>query len=249
MSVRRQLPCIVRHLETLQTATPFLPAGSAQAAEKVKVSDHQVEVCEVLKSMGYETVLEAKTPDSMFSVDICATEVQEAAAELAGAITKASADDDATAKGQGNLKVPNSQRKGTSRRRRSRKSDASAGADSSAFSNGDGAASSIEHCEQDVSTTAVDVERSKDSHLSSGSGGDEAAPASSGRSFMIEYDGVYHFARNPPYIQTGDTVLRQYCLAGLGVDIVTVPWFDWSQLKTKSQQAAYLRKKLQVAAS
>jgi len=72
-----------------------------------------------------------------------------------------------------------------------------------------------------------------------------ATHTASGKRLAIEADGPTHFLR-PGRQVTGDTLARNRVLAAHGYVVVSVPYWEWAELK-KSEQADYLARKVEAA--
>jgi len=72
-----------------------------------------------------------------------------------------------------------------------------------------------------------------------------ATHTGSGKRLAIEADGPWHFLR-PGRQVNGETLARHRALAARGYVVVSVPWWEWHELK-KSDQAAYLSRKVEAA--
>jgi len=70
-----------------------------------------------------------------------------------------------------------------------------------------------------------------------------ATHTASSKRLAIEADGPWHFLR-PGRQVNGDTLARNRALARRGYVAVSVPWWEWAELK-KSEQAAYLTRKIE----
>jgi len=70
-----------------------------------------------------------------------------------------------------------------------------------------------------------------------------ATHTASGKRLAIEADGPTHFLR-PDRQVTGETLARNRALARRGHLVVSVPYWEWDDLK-KSEQAAYLTRKIE----
>ena len=71
--------------------------------------------------------------------------------------------------------------------------------------------------------------------------------ATSGRQVAIEADGPTHFLLSGREV-TGDTLARNRALAARGYVVVSVPYWEWGEVKGGAvQQAAYLQRKVEAA--
>jgi len=70
-----------------------------------------------------------------------------------------------------------------------------------------------------------------------------ATHTASGKRLAIEADGPTHFLRPGRHVN-GETVSRNRALAARGYVVVSVPYWEWDELK-KSDQAAYLARKVE----
>ncbi len=68
-----------------------------------------------------------------------------------------------------------------------------------------------------------------------------------GTMVAMEVDGPMHFTANRPYRRLGRTVLRDRMLAGQGLRVVSIPWFEWAECKGDQARQEYLLRKLEVA--
>ncbi|KAI8475360.1 MAG: hypothetical protein J3K34DRAFT_484527 [Monoraphidium minutum] len=76
-----------------------------------------------------------------------------------------------------------------------------------------------------------------------------AAHAASGRRLAIEADGPWHFMRSGRE-PTGETLARNRALAARGFVVVSVPWWEWQEVRgDAAAQDAYLLRKVEAALS
>ncbi|KAI8475403.1 MAG: hypothetical protein J3K34DRAFT_517425 [Monoraphidium minutum] len=76
-----------------------------------------------------------------------------------------------------------------------------------------------------------------------------AAHAASGRGLAIEADGPWHYLR-PGKEPTGETLARNRALAARGLEVVSVPWWEWQKVRLDAaEQDAYLLCKVEAALS
>jgi len=73
-----------------------------------------------------------------------------------------------------------------------------------------------------------------------------ATHTASGRRLAIEADGPTHFLE-PGRKLTGETLARNRALAARGYVVVSVPWWEWGEVRSESDRAAYLSGKVKVA--
>lgn len=62
----------------------------------------------------------------------------------------------------------------------------------------------------------------------------------------LEVDGAQHFSVMSPYLETGETQARNALLESRGYRVVSVPFYEWDELKTMKEQTLYLDKKLSM---
>jgi hypothetical protein len=77
-------------------------------------------------------------------------------------------------------------------------------------------------------------------HLGTAGAAPSAAIARACRRVAIEVDGPRHFTANTPHRALGRTLARLRCLELRGVRVVSIPFFEWSQLHCHEQRVQYL---------
>ncbi len=68
------------------------------------------------------------------------------------------------------------------------------------------------------------------------------------RCIAIEFDGPYHFTRNT-LEPLGHTLLRDRLLSAMGWHVVSIPFFEWSKLRSMEAIDAYVEQRLLRAES
>jgi hypothetical protein len=74
---------------------------------------------------------------------------------------------------------------------------------------------------------------------------DIAAVTASGVKVAIEVEGPYHYVQ-PDNTLTGPTLFRNRALAARGFTVISIPHWDWGELRSAAQQQQYLLDKLQA---
>jgi hypothetical protein len=74
---------------------------------------------------------------------------------------------------------------------------------------------------------------------------DIAAVTASGVKVAIEVEGPYHYVQ-PDNTLTGSTLFRNRALAARGFTVISIPHWDWGELRSAAQQQQYLLDKLQA---
>eukprot|EP01025_Chloroclados_australasicus_P049646 TRINITY_DN5667_c0_g1_i1.p1 TRINITY_DN5667_c0_g1~~TRINITY_DN5667_c0_g1_i1.p1 ORF type:complete len:648 (+),score=63.40 TRINITY_DN5667_c0_g1_i1:77-1945(+) len=65
-----------------------------------------------------------------------------------------------------------------------------------------------------------------------------------GRQIAVEFDGPQHFTRNKPYKKVIKTLIRDRVLKAAGLEVLSIPFYDWEKKPDKSKKMSYLKKLL-----
>eukprot|EP01023_Acetabularia_acetabulum_P055761 TRINITY_DN645_c1_g1_i6.p1 TRINITY_DN645_c1_g1~~TRINITY_DN645_c1_g1_i6.p1 ORF type:complete len:825 (+),score=111.16 TRINITY_DN645_c1_g1_i6:267-2741(+) len=66
------------------------------------------------------------------------------------------------------------------------------------------------------------------------------------RQIAVEFDGPQHFTRNFPCRKTGKTLARDRILRACGLEVVSIPFYDWEKQPDKTHRKNYLKKLLKL---
>eukprot|EP01023_Acetabularia_acetabulum_P063676 TRINITY_DN8034_c0_g3_i1.p2 TRINITY_DN8034_c0_g3~~TRINITY_DN8034_c0_g3_i1.p2 ORF type:complete len:226 (+),score=31.36 TRINITY_DN8034_c0_g3_i1:225-902(+) len=65
-----------------------------------------------------------------------------------------------------------------------------------------------------------------------------------GYRWVVEADGPHHFSLNSPHVVTQSTIVRNKLLDNIGIQVISIPFYQWVKCDTENKKLGFLRGKL-----